>query len=337
MPEFSTPELSPLESVRQNGSRDEHNARECGISPQDFNTVSDFRRSRYLAYLALGVGIFSLGFSGIFVRWADAPGIVTSFYRMAIAAALSTLLFRREHKKIGRLPPGAVRAAVLGGLFFSADLAFWATGVTLSGATNPTLLANIAPLWVGLGALFFFQEKLRHQFWAGLFTAMVGATIVLGLDTQQAAAQGLGTLFGLIASLFYGAYFLVTQRGRATLPTITYFWLSSVSSTFGLLILALVFRLPLTGYPLKTYLSFIAVGLVTQVLGYLAINYALGQLPATIVSPTMLGQPVVTALLARPLLGEAFHLWQVLGAVGVLVGVYLVHQSRLNKPKRVLT
>jgi len=35
---------------------------------------------------------------------------------------------------------------VLGGLFFMADLALWATGVVMSGATNPTLLANTAPL-----------------------------------------------------------------------------------------------------------------------------------------------------------------------------------------------
>jgi drug/metabolite transporter (DMT)-like permease len=46
-----------------------------------------------------------------------------------------------------------------------------------------------------------------------------------------------------------------------------------------------------------------------------------------------LGQPVVTALLAAPLLGEAFHPWQVLGGIVVLVGVYLVHQSRLKAPQ----
>ena len=36
----------------------------------------------------------------------------------------------------------------------------------------------------------------------------------------------------------------------------------------------------------------------------LALAYALGHLPASIVAPTMVMQPVVTALLAIPLLGE---------------------------------
>jgi hypothetical protein len=35
-----------------------------------------------LAYVALGIGIFSLSFSAMFVRWANAPGPVTAFYRL---------------------------------------------------------------------------------------------------------------------------------------------------------------------------------------------------------------------------------------------------------------
>ncbi len=284
--------------------------------------------SRFSAYLALGVGILSLGFSAIFVRWANAPGIVTSFYRMAIATALLAWPFYRRVKATGSLSRRGLRFAVLGGLFFTGDLALWATGVVLSGATNPTLLANTAPLWVGLGALVLFRERLKAMFWVGLMLAMTGAAVILGLDSLRAVSFGLGTLFGLLAGIFYGGYFLITQRGRETLDSITYFWPAAVSSTLGLLILCLALRQPLTGYPASAYLNFLALGLVSQVSGYLAINYALGHLPASIVAPTMLGQPVVTAIVAGPLLGEALSLWQVLGGLAVLAGVYVVHCSQ---------
>ena len=229
-----------------------------------------------------------------------------------------------------------MRTAILGGLVFAGDIAFWATGVMLSGATNPTLLANTSPLWVGLGALLFFREKLTPRFWFGLILAMSGAAIVLGLDTLQATSMGVGTLMGLLAGVFYGAYFLVTQRGREELRLFSYFWISSASTTFWLLLLSLALRLPLTGYSLQSYLSFLGVGLVTQVIGYLAINFALGRLPATLVSPTLLGQPVVTAILAGPLLGESIHPWQIIGGVGVLLGVYWVHRSKAQIPDLVL-
>ncbi|MBM4465007.1 MAG: DMT family transporter [Chloroflexi bacterium] len=284
--------------------------------------------SRLPAYLALGVGILSLSFSAIFVRWANAPGIVTSFYRMAIATVLLAWPFYRRAKAKGSLSRRGLRFAVVGGLFFAADLALWASGVVLSGATNPTLLANTAPLWVGLGALIFFQERLKAKFWAGLLLAMTGAAVILGLDSLRAVSFGMGTLFGLLAGIFYGGYFLVTQRGRETLDSLTYFWPAAVSSTCALIILSLALRQPFTGYPVFTYLNFIALGLVPQVFGYLAINHALGRLPASIVAPTMLGQPVVTAILAGPLLGEVLSPWQVVGGLAVLAGVYVVNRSQ---------
>lgn len=65
-------------------------------------------KNRILAYLALVTGILSLGMT--FVRWADAPGPVTGFYRLAIAATLTAPLFihrQRTQKAIlllGELP-----------------------------------------------------------------------------------------------------------------------------------------------------------------------------------------------------------------------------------------
>jgi drug/metabolite transporter (DMT)-like permease len=92
--------------------------------------------------------------------------------------------------------------------------------------------------------------------------------------------------------------------------------------------LSLALGQPLTGYPAGAYLNFLALGLITQVVGYLVINYALGYLPASLVSPTMLGQPVVTALLAGPLLGEDLSGGQIAGGFAVIIGVYVVHRSR---------
>ena len=181
---------------------------------------------------------------------------------------------------------------------------------------------------MGLGALVIFREELNATFWAGLVLAMSGAVTILGLDALRATSFGLGSLLGLLAGVFYGGYFLITQRGRETLDALTYFWPAALSSALSLLLVCLALRQPLTGYPPHSYINFLGMGLVNQVLGYLSINYALGHLPASLVAPTMLGQPMITALLAWALLGEALVAWQVLGGAAVLVGVYTVHRSR---------
>jgi drug/metabolite transporter (DMT)-like permease len=285
-------------------------------------------KPQLLPYLALGVGVISLGLAAIFVRWADAPGPVTSFYRLAIAVTILAWPFYRRVKVGESVPLRGLKIAVLGGLFFAGNLAFWASGVVLSGATNPTLLLNTAPLWVGLGALILFRERLNTIFWQGLALAVSGALVVLGFDSLRDLSFGLGTLLGLLAGIFQAGYFLITQRGRQILDSLTYFWLASVSSTLGLLIVSLALRQPLTGYSGFTYLNFFALGLITQIFGHFSINYALGYLPASIVSPTLLGQPVVTAILAGPLLGEKLSAWQIVGGAFVLAGVYTVHRSR---------
>ncbi len=276
---------------------------------------------------ALLIGVFSLGFSALFVRWAAAPGVVSNFYRMAIAAVLLAPLFIQRARRGGGLGVRPAAFAALAGLFFAADIGLWATGVVLRGATIPTLMANTAPLWVGMGALLFYRQRLGWGFWLGLLLALLGAWWVLGADLRLEGAASLGSLLGLAAGLFYGAYYLIMQRARRDLDPLAGFWVAAVVSALGLFAAVRALGLPLTGYPPRSYLNFLGLALVTQVLGYLSITYALGHLPASLVAPVMLGQPVVTALLAWPLLGEALSLGQMVGGAAVLLGVYSVQRA----------
>ncbi|MDX1599997.1 MAG: DMT family transporter [Anaerolineales bacterium] len=285
----------------------------------------------FLPYVALLSGLALLGMSAILVRLAGAPGTVAAWYRVALAVAVVAPAFGWHIRKHGLPDRRGLVLAALGGLLFAGDLAAWSTGVMISGATNPTLLANTAPLWVGLGALLIFREQLGAGFWAGLALAIAGAALVLGLDAVRSVQLGLGTLLGLLAGVFYGGYFLVTQRGRARLHVLMYFWLSSLVNAVGLLGLNLGLGVPLTGYSTETYLYLGALAIGPQVVGWLAINYAQGHLPASVVSPTLLGQPVVTALLAGPILGERLVPLQIVGGLAVLGGVYWVHRTRLSQ------
>jgi drug/metabolite transporter (DMT)-like permease len=62
-------------------------------------------------------------------------------------------------------------------------------------------------------------------------------------------------------------------------------------------------------------------------IGYLSISYALGHLPARVVSPTLIGQPLMTTILAVPLLGEIPTGLQLTGGLIALAGIYIINQS----------
>jgi hypothetical protein len=77
------------------------------IKPQEptYTTKTDSHTSVAKVYLALGVGVICIGLSTIFVRWANAPGAVTSFYRMAIAVvAMAWPFFRRVKRREATCP-----------------------------------------------------------------------------------------------------------------------------------------------------------------------------------------------------------------------------------------
>ncbi len=279
-----------------------------------------------LPYLALAFAVLGLGFSGIFVKWANAPGAVSGFYRMAIAAVAMAVPFGLETRRRGLRASRHLWLAILAGLFFACDLFTWNTAVLVTSAANATLLGNSSPLWVSLGSMILFKEKLRPPFWAGLGLAMIGAMLILGQDFLAHPSIGLADVLALVAGLFYGGFFLATQRAREGLSSLTTWWISAATSTLTLLGLSLALKHPLTGYPANSYWSLIGLALITQVGAYLAINYALGHLKASIVSPTLLGQPVLTAILAVPLLNQPLTLPQIVGGVVVLAGVWIVHR-----------
>lgn len=280
------------------------------------------------AYLALFIGILIIGTSAILTRWAGAPGSVVSLYRMSIGTLILTIPFASRLRRSRRLPRRGIWLAAIAGVFFALDLAAWATGITYGGATIPTLLGNAAPIWVGLGAWFLFRENLRPAFWFGLALALLGALVVLGVDLGADFALNKGGLLGLLGSLFYGSYMLVTQRGRDQLDTLTFFWISCLVSSFTLLVVCLLLGVSLTGYSNFTYLNFVLLGVVVQGAGWMAINYAQGHLPASMVSPSLLTQPLITAIIAGPLLGEWLTRGEWLGALAVLLGIIIVHRSR---------
>jgi len=75
----------------------------------------------------------------------------------------------------------------------------------------------------------------------------------------------------------------------------------------------------------------LGLGLISQLGGYLALTYALGHLPATVTSVTLLSQGPLTAVMAAFLLSEPLSTAQIFGGTLVLVGIFLA--NRKSRPE----
>ncbi|HZY44150.1 MAG TPA: DMT family transporter [Anaerolineae bacterium] len=285
------------------------------------------------AYFILAFGIFCIGFSAIFVKLADLPGSTSGFYRLGIASIALLPIYLARRSKYPPMSKRVFSLAALGGLFFALDVWAWQSALTYTSAASATLLGNTSSIIVALGAWLIFREKLRLPFWTGLFIAFIGVLLVLGADfltphASDAAAniRTEGNLLALLGACFYAGYLLTTQHTRARLDTVAYLFLMSAIGAIILLGFTIAQGDPLWGFSIKSWLALLGLALITHVIGWLAISYALGHIRASIVSVTLLGQPVLTALFSIPLLGEGLVPLQIIGGLLALSGIYIVNR-----------
>ena len=120
-------------------------------------------------------------------------------------------------------------------------------------------------------------------------------------------------------------------RARAGIDTLTFMAASLVPSIVLLFGMSLAMGAPLTGYSRRSWLALIGLGLISHMVGWLSLNYALGHLRAALVSVSLLAQSVVTAVASLLVLGEPLRMRQVVGGIVVLAGIYLANQ-RSRRP-----
>lgn len=85
---------------------------------------------------------------------------------------------------------------------------------------------------------------------------------------------------------------------------------------------------PLGGYPFSEWLLFFAMAAGPGILGHTLVNWSLAHVESSLVSVTLLGEPVGSALLALLLLAEVPGLWTVVGGAVILVGIFLTARGR---------
>lgn len=282
------------------------------------------------AYLALLAGILCIAWSAIFVRWTDIPGPASAFYRMLVPAIvlLPTRFLERERARIGGKTMWII---ALGGLFFALDLALYNTSILKTSAANATLLGNNTPIAVGVLSWLVFRKRPAAGFWLGLLLAVSGSLVIVWADLARHAQFGIGDVMSLGAAACFAVYLMVTERVRTNTGTLAFLRLATVSSTVALLAINMALGVSLRVPHGRTLWAVLGLGLISQLGGYLALTYALGHLPATITSISLLTQGPLTAALAALLLAEPLTLPQIVGGALVLSGVGLAH--RKNHPQ----
>src|SRR5579864_3674825 len=240
---------------------------------------------------SLIIGIVCISFSPIFVKLADAPPITSGFYRIFIAwLFLAPYCIYKNQLKINR---NDLLVAILGGVVFGADIAVWNISLVKISATISTLIANLAPVWVGLLSLLILRKKSGLLFWIGTWIAILGMIILVGYTNILHLQFNIGLVYALIASLFYAIYIMITKGILRRITTVTFMFYNMLGASVFLLLICICQHNRLIHFSASTWLCLLGMGLICQLAGWITINYSLNYLEATKVSIALLSQTVI--------------------------------------------
>lgn len=275
---------------------------------------------------SLIIGIICISFSPIFVKLAVAPPITSGFYRIFIAwIFLVPYCIYKKQLKISRKD---LIVALIGGVVFGADIAVWNVSLTKISATISTLIANLAPVWVGLLSFIILRKKSGVLFWIGTWIAILGMIILVGYQNIFHLQFNIGLVYALIASLFYAIYIMITKDILRKITTVTFMFYNMLGASVFLLLICQFQHYELLHFSTNTWLCLLGMGLICQLAGWITINYSLNYLEATKVSIALLSQTVIAGIWAMFFLNEKLELKEIIGSVIVLVGIAVTFLKR---------
>jgi drug/metabolite transporter (DMT)-like permease len=202
-------------------------------------------------------------------------------------------------------------------------------------ATISTLIANLAPVWVGLLSYLILRKKSGALFWIGTWIAILGMVILVGYQHILHLEFNIGLVYALIASLFYAIYIMITKGILRKISTVTFMFYNMLGASIFLLLICLFEHNELINFPVATWLNLLGMGLICQLVGWITINYSLNYLDATKVSVALLSQTVIAGIWATFLLNEKLEFKEIAGSVVVLAGIAITFLKR-NQPNKIV-
>ena len=296
-------------------------------SPSDAET----RRTRSTpvhAIVVLAIGLFSISFSPILVRFAaEAPGTAVAVWRTVLAAALIVPVAVVRHLQ-GRLQPirrNTVWAIVAAAAFLALHFILWIESLYHTSVASASVLVATTPIFIGVLGYVFLRERLRVVVVVAIALGVLGAVLIAGGDVGSAVnGHGtLGNLLALSASLAAAVYLMIGGIVRKGVN-----WLSYVAPLYALVavvvvVTALARGVDLFGYSAGFYALCLGMAVGPQLLGHGSFNYVLRYVSPTLLSLLILLEPVVSSILAYFLFTEQPGPIALAGMVLVLISVAL--------------
>jgi len=272
--------------------------------------------------------VVAVSAGAILVRWSEAPSSVAAFYRVLFTTLplLPVAVWRyRDH--FGRITGRDLAFATLAGIALALHFAAWFESLEWTSVAASVTLVQAQPVFVALGAWLLLRERVTRRMALGIAIAVSGMAAMSFGDLLGGVLVGPRPLYGNALALFgavmAAGYVLAGRSLRQRVALVPYVVVVYGVCTVTLLALVTAEGHALVDYPAREWAIFVGLAVGPGLFGHTVINWALAHLESSVVSVSLLGEPVGATILALLLLSEVPTAYTILGGVVVLAGIYL--------------
>jgi drug/metabolite transporter (DMT)-like permease len=299
---------------------------------------------RHEGYLVLGSIFFAA--SSIPAKLAMESGLsawrLTQIRTLGAFLILFTYVFFKNKKSL-RIELKELPILIVFGVFgFAAVNVFYFIAILRLNVGIALIIEFTAPIWIALWMRFIQKKAVSKLMWWGLVVGLTGLLLIAQV-WRGLTLDGLGIIFALLDALALAVYFLVGEKLVGTKSSeATMAWGLGISSLFFALIqpwwnfpfakLTEVVDLTgrLEGSSVPTFYLVLWVVLFGTAIPYFLVLNGLRGLSAATSSAIGMLEPVFGGIFAWIFLFEKLTFIQSIGALVVLVGIYLANRARTS-------
>jgi drug/metabolite transporter (DMT)-like permease len=285
------------------------------------------KAERGYGLLILAVLCVSVG--SIFVRLANSPALAVAFNRIFLASVVVAPFAAPSLVRAWPVLTARRRLVLLAsGISLGVHFATWIASLSYTTVAASVLLVNTAPLFTLFFSWWFLGERASKAVLIAMAVALTGAALIAAGDWGDGGTASLkGDVLAVAGAVTLSLYHVIGRGLRDALPLSAYVLGVWSTAAATLAVLAAGARVPVFGYPPRTFALFLALAVVPTVIGHGLVNRSLRHIPAPTVGLFLLGEPIAASILAYAVFGETPGLLTIAGGVLVLAALALVVRS----------
>ena len=291
-------------------------------------TPAGDRRSMLIAL----AGAFLLSFAPLFYIQSETTPITGAFFRMVYAIPILLILVWYLNREDSR-SFNTRMLTFAAGILLAIDFAGYHSAIDYIGSGIATLIGNSQVIIVTLSSWWLFGERPNRMILLALPMVMLGLVFISGIwdDEPYGEDPFKGVIASILAAIFYSSFLILYRySNRIKAPSANLQFDATIGAAIGLLLIGIA---PLEGLdiePINFTLSWpghgwlLLLAISCQIIGWIAITFALPRLPAAHTSFAVLLQPVLTIVWGVILLSETPSLQQMVGMTLIFSAIIAV-------------